>query len=407
MVKCPTILSLVTLGNLAPGTSAAEHDSTCGQFNVMALGDWGAPLDTNNVGTQAAVATIMGMWIETYNSYSDVFDLGDSLYWNGVIPTNVKTRMKLSFEDVYPELHQKDIFWSGLFGNHGYGGGGHLCIKNDVNISTLNPTRVACERPDDVIDALNQHVLGQQTYAKYNKLWYPKQPFYMRTFTRNDIVVDVFFVDMNSARVNGVSNICCQCYGQANTNGCEAVTIMDEKRCADGRTDIVKACSGVLNAWENESIKMIEEKACSSKADHKLLLSHYNVLLHLTDEKRDRWIKVLNDCGVTLSASGHTHGMALQAHAGISFITSGNGGGRPSEIVYDPVVGNTVWKPEVANYGFTALSFNKTNVLVQYVVVKEDSIIGSSKADNKITGFEVAYSFSIPAAKSSQLLPVN
>nr|CCA24683.1 conserved hypothetical protein [Albugo laibachii Nc14] len=403
MVKYPVILSLATLGNVAAEISKSETIPTGDTFDVIALGDWGAPLSTSNVAAQGAVATIMALWLEQ-NAYSDVFDLGDSLYWNGVIAENSVGRMQESFENVYTKVIEKQVCWSGVYGNHDLAGGAYLCIKPDVNITTDNPTRIACDKPSDVKAALQQHVDGQRSYAQHNKLWHPKTPFYMRTFQKGQVTVDAFFVDMNSARVNGVSNICCQCYGQTDTKDCESVVI-GHPRCADGKKDIAEACIRVLDGWEAESLKLLQDKACSSKADHKVLISHYNVLLHLTEERRDQWIKTLTTCGVTLSVSGHTHGMAQHEHSGITFVTSGNGGGRPAEDVFEPVLGTTVWKPTNLNYGFTALSFTKESIVVQYVVLKDGSKIGATTAGNQIEGYQVLHSITLPKAGAPQGRP--
>nr|CCA21545.1 calcineurinlike phosphoesterase putative [Albugo laibachii Nc14] len=152
------------------------------------------------------------MMTRTRKKRATVFDHGDSVYYHGIIPENAAARMKASFEHLYHVSHSCEIRWMGVFGNHDLGGGGPLCIKEDEYKNTLDPTKIMCDTSEQAIKTLKQLVAGQTSYNEHNKLWCPKKNYYMETFTKGDVVVDAFFVDMNSTKDRGVDSIYCQCY---------------------------------------------------------------------------------------------------------------------------------------------------------------------------------------------------
>lgn len=392
MVRYTSILSVVALSDIQPThthttqthttqtlsgfTHSTYHKKSQKQpnrINVMALGDWGAPLDVANlVEAQKSVATIMGLWAKSKGAFH-VLDLGDSLYYQGTRPLNVDYRMKDSFVGPYKELHAQQVHWSGVYGNHDVGQGAPLCISIDNEENSNNPTRIVCNTPAEVVAALQDLIEGQRIYHTYNELWHEKKNFYTEAFTTDDLVVDLYYVDMNSIMSMGKSGICCQCeLPEGNVwRYCQSET---KDPCA-AKPDVVKACVDLLDEWEQKSYAMVKEIACASKAHHKVLVSHYSVLLHMDEPfMRSRWLKLLKNCGITLSISGHTHAMAEHVYDDISFLTSGNGGGLAIQLVPEPIVGRTVWKHDKPqSFGFLALSFTKTEITAEFVVVDADS----------------------------------
>lgn len=123
--------------------------------------------------------------------------------------------MKFSYDIPYKGLHEQNIMWYGCFGNHDVGATRYLCF-DDITEETSRP----CETADEVIEALDRRVEGQKTYK--HPQWHPKEKYHKKRLIKDDLVVDVFFVDMNSVKTTRAASICCQCKsGLVKDNGCQ------------------------------------------------------------------------------------------------------------------------------------------------------------------------------------------
>ncbi|KAL0589898.1 hypothetical protein ABG067_002123 [Albugo candida] len=356
MVRYMAILSVVAIYEtlIVLSFTHSYYDKSSrnrqGEINVMALGDWGAPDDgTYMIQNQKSVAAIMNSWTEKHGA-CHVLDLGDSFYPYGVRTFNRTERLEVSYVEVYKELHKEVIEWSGVYGNHDFGQGAPLCIQKvivdvgadvDVDDDKFTLERITCDTKEKVIEALNDMAEAQTGYAKENKLWHAKKNFYTETFTNDDLVVDL--------------------------------PKTGEKTCT-AKPDVVKACVDHLNNWEDKSFEMVEAKACVSKADYKVLVSHYNVLMHMDVEKQKRWLNLFKECGITLSLNGHDHTMAYHKYEYTTYLTSGNGGGIKARALSRGTKNSEnafLWQQEEEklSYGFLALSFTKKEITAQFVVV--------------------------------------
>lgn len=281
--------------------------------------------------------------------------------------------MKFSYDIPYKGLHEQNIMWYGCFGNHDVGATRYLCF-DDITEETSRP----CETADEVIEALDRRVEGQKTYK--HPQWHPKEKYHKKRLIKDDLVVDVFFVDMNSVKTTRAASICCQCKsGLVKDNGCQTYDkeALESMQKCKTKSDVVEACIKHLDEWEQASYEMVKE-ACNSKADHKVVVSHYNVITDMDANKRERWIELFEKCKISLYLNGHTHLMAMDQLGSTTYLTSGNGGGTKLEKdkgrkKMEKAATKNFKLIDSTSFGFIGLSFTKTEITAEFVVVDAGS----------------------------------
>ncbi len=168
-----------------------------------------------------------------------------------------------------------------------------------------------------------------------------KGPYYKETYEKNNVSVDVFNLDTNYADSHGYHQVCCQCYGYQSLPG---VTDADRvanncndqhrggKYCAGGDTEMYDACAATIKQWWDQSVEGATKDMKASKADFKIVNTHYSPHFHMSVAKMKMWYQILSENNVQVWLNGHTHGFNHDiSKFGTHFFENGGGGGIQSE----------------------------------------------------------------------------
>ena len=227
---------------------------------------------------------------------------GDNFYWNGLGPEDVDVRFQQAFEGVYNQKELKNIPWVNVMGNHDYGGSAYICMERDNRFRR-------CRSTEEMLQYLtNRFTLQSQYVSPQGDRWKMPDHYYKYSIQQANVSIDIFNVDTNYADSHGARQICCQCYGYS--KGSVNCNIIDrgDKFCAGGDTEMYDACFQQLQDWSEQSLRAAKVDIEASKADWKIINSHYSPHFHMAPTKRDQWLKLLSDSNVQVFLNGHSHG---------------------------------------------------------------------------------------------------
>ncbi|OQR90637.1 calcineurin-like phosphoesterase [Achlya hypogyna] len=405
----------------------SDPESMKPTFTFLAIGDWGSTpykksgSDLNpgscckmynsktnpnearykvDFWSQSYVATIMAQSAKELKPVR-ILGHGDNFYWDGLGGNNDdKFRFATTFEDMYSDPALKGIKWLNVVGNHDIGGAAYLCgaEKNEYT---------KCGSSAELVENLNQRFKYQQRYkSPDNDRWQLKDHYYVDSYTAGDVTVDVFNIDTNYADNHGGMQICCQCFGYGNDipgfaqSKCEDAQ-PGRPECAGGDVGMYNACIDVINGWGKDSLKQAKRDIAASKADFKIINTHYSPHHHMSPDKQKELFGLTKDGNVQLFMNGHTHAFSHDTSAwGTHFIENGGGGGiytSSANALSNKFVTN-VWAGAGYPYGFFELSFSKDWLKAQWVTFdKSWDFKGNDLEGTKRGGLQRGHCWFIPS----------
>ncbi|OQR82933.1 calcineurin-like phosphoesterase [Achlya hypogyna] len=300
---------------------------------------------------------------------SRIIGHGDNIYWDGAGPDDIKYRMEETFEKVYNQPELAGIKWVNVAGNHDIGGSEYICGDKDNNFRE-------CKDTAEMLKYLNLKFSLQQNYESPNGgRWLMKDHYYVESVEKDGITVEIYNLDTNHAESHGASQVCCQCFGYArkfsekNSNAACKNVIGGDKLCAGGDLGMYKACMDTIEKWGQDSMDGAMRDMAKSKADFKIINTHYSPHFHMGEPRMMRWYNVTKANNVHAWFNGHTHGFNHDvAKWGTHFFENGGGGGIVTE---SSTKGNNkfldpIWVAGGNPYGFMELSFSKDWLKVQF-----------------------------------------
>ncbi|KDO25581.1 hypothetical protein SPRG_08880 [Saprolegnia parasitica CBS 223.65] len=384
-------------------------------FSILAIGDWGATYGKQfgNPGSccrmyAGKVNTRLKRYMVDYYSQHYVANIlaqsaaqfadrglkpvyvlghGDNFYWNGVGSWDVHYRFADTFERMYSQPSLAGIKWLNVLGNHDIAGSSYLCGHQEDRY-------YECKSTEEMLYFLNQHFKLQQNYKSPNgDRWVLRDHYYVESYEKDGVSVDIFNLDTNHADSHGARQICCQCFGYSakmgiSNAGCEAAN-EGMPQCMGGNVTMYRACMAEIEAWSQDSYTQAERDIKASTATFKIINTHYSPHYHMSPPKYMRWYKLLQDGNVNAWFNGHTHGFSHDKSAwGTHFFENGGGGG----IRTDTAVGehnaliNNQWAAAGNPYGFMELTFSKDWLKVQWVSFDKDWVFGGFNLSATVPG---------------------
>ncbi|OQR98934.1 calcineurin-like phosphoesterase [Thraustotheca clavata] len=406
----------------------SDPETTPVVFTMLAVGDWGSTPykksgSDDNPGScckmynsktnpsearykvdfwaQSYVATIMAQSAKELKP-TRIIGHGDNFYWDGLGGSkDDEFRFASTFEEMYSDPALKGIKWLNVIGNHDIGGAAYLCGA-EANKYTK------CSSSAELIENLDLRFKYQQRYkSPDNDRWQLKDHYYVESFSQGGITVDIFNMDTNYADNHGGMQICCQCFGYGNDiagfsqSKCEDAQ-PGRPECAGGDVGMYNACIDHINAWGKDSITQATRDIAASKADFKIINTHYSPHHHMSPQKQKELFKLTKDTNVQVYLNGHTHAFSHDSSAwGTHFIENGGGGGiytSSANALSNDFVTN-VWAAGGYPYGFFELSFNKDWLKAQWVTFDDTwSFAGNNLEGTKRGGLRRGHCWFIPSS---------
>ncbi|DAZ97969.1 TPA: hypothetical protein N0F65_005127, partial [Lagenidium giganteum] len=408
-------------GSGASTEPKTDPEKATAAFTMLAIGDWGATVDKpgsccNKYRKTANDSLEMKIdyWAQINvaemlaQSAADlkparIIGHGDNIYWNGVGENDIGFRMENTFEAVYNQPSLDGIPWVNVVGNHDLGGSEYLC--GDFR---------ECKSTEEMLEYLNKKFTSQQKYkSPNNNRWVLKDHYYVESYEKGDVSVDIFNVDTNYADSHGAMQICCQCYGyikkESNDEdelkklgkGCNDAKPGD-KFCAGGDKAMYQACADEINKWSLESMEKLQKDLKESKATWKIVNSHYSPHFHMSEDKMKQWYEITKIGGVQVWMNGHTHGFNHDISAwGTHFYENGGGGGIQSETsglppqVAEKFVSHA-WIAAGNPYGFFELTFSKDWLKTQFVTFDDKWVFSKTKSEIVKGGIKRGHCWHVP-----------
>jgi len=325
------------------------------EAHVFAVGDWGAPLKTGHVtaGSQAgvddhaqySVANAMKSRAAWANPQY-ILNVGDNFYYGGIemdcnMPPNAawgqaKADFSSGWQGIYGELANKP--WLSTLGNHDYGGW-----------------------------QFNMGWPQQIGYSFVNHNWIMPARYYSKKVQHPDFLAEYFFIDSNAydAMDPGAEpqhNMCSQQHNPANAQ-CTANNGMAN----------IWACKDWFMGSYRAQKKWLEEKIIASKADWKVVVTHFPCGYD------GSWYKGLyENHGLDLLVTGHRHQQELWWSGTTSqyvrnfmnqndlgdltcFVTGGGGGISAEKFANADYGKDLLW------YGFFDLTISKNYMRIELI----------------------------------------
>jgi tartrate-resistant acid phosphatase type 5 len=397
-------------GKVRARASTPTSDPASATFNLhaLAIGDWGVspagdsccskykkdkgPSLYRDEQAQDSVAYLLSLSAEELKP-KVILSHGDNFYWNGIAMGDQAERFRDTFESKYKQDSLQNIPWLNVMGNHDYGGAAYICGDKD------NEWR-ECTSEQEMLDSLDGRFSAQSKYVSPNgDRWKLPSHYYKETIKAGDVTVDIFNVDTNAATVHGADQVCCQCYGYAGPQKKTDPDYVDcntvhrgHKFCYGGDNALFDSCLSKFTAWTDDSLKQLIADTQASKADWKIVNSHYSPHYHMDPPMMKKWFTALENGGVQLFINGHTHAESHDSSTGnVHFITNGAGGGIQSESIGAPpeyaTNVKTLWSGADSPYGFFELSFAKEWMRARFITfdkswsfaAKESATVKGSK----------------------------
>lgn len=375
-------------------SSNSSRTSTDFPIAALAIGDFGVTVDKGSCCSnyvrhgidlykdqraQSNIAYLMSISAKL-RKIQLIIGHGDNFYYNGIGAEQVY-RFEQTFEQVYNQKSLSGIRWINVMGNHDYGGSGYLCGKKDFNWEP-------CQTVEETLRALDQRFIMQSTYKSPNEdRWKMPARYYKERLTDplSGLTVDIFNVDTNAANVHGAEQVCCQCYdymgkkkkGDKGYVACSSVT-RGHQYCFGGNLKLFDACVDQFDKWTHDSLQQLIKDAAASKADYKIVNSHYSPYLHMNEVAMKKWLDAVDKANIQLFMCGHTHGESHEYRLGTHFVVNGAGGGIQSESVGDvPLPGKKagitqIWGGSGTPYAYMELLFSKTIVRIRFLTFGDD-----------------------------------
>ncbi|KAH9113057.1 hypothetical protein AeMF1_012701 [Aphanomyces euteiches] len=376
-----------------PVKSDPETDSVV--LTMLAIGDWGSTTGRGDDGTnpgsccvlyksgpnknqvntnlprykvdyraQESVGKLLGMSAAQLKP-ARVLSHGDNIYWNGVGEKDILYRMQETFEKMYSAPALQGVPWLNVAGNHDIGGSAYICGDSD---STFRK----CTSTAEMLTYLEKKFTLQAQYVSPNgNRWIMKDHYYVERVTQGGVTVDIYNLDTNEATTHGAQQVCCQCFG-AGGSASQCDNIMPgDPLCAGGDMGMFNACMEKIQSWADQSYKGALKDLEASKADFKIINTHYSPQYHMNAPRIEKWFNLTKNMGVHAWFNGHTHGFNHDlTDWNTHFFQNGAGGGIVSQSS-GSVVGvdgiKPVWVAAGQPYGFMELSFTKEWMKVQFV----------------------------------------
>ncbi|EQC25879.1 hypothetical protein SDRG_16252 [Saprolegnia diclina VS20] len=325
---------------------------------------------------------------------------GDNFYWDGLGGTDKASRFANTFEAMYTG-DLKGVKWVNVLGNHDIGGANYLC-----GAATAQYTK--CSSADELLTNLRARAKYQMEYTSPdNNRWLLKDFYYVESASAGGVTVDIFNIDTNYADNHGGMQICCQCFGYGgdisgfSTSHCDTAQ-PGQPQCAGGDTALYNACINEINGWAADSIKQATRDIAASKANFKIINTHYSPQHHMSPDKQKALFTLTKDTNVQLWMNGHTHAFSHDtASWGTHFIENGGGGGiytQSANAMTNAYVKN-VWAAGGNPYGFFELSFSKDWLKAQWVTFDKSWVFaGNSLEGTKKGGLARGHCWFIPSA---------
>ncbi|TMW68147.1 hypothetical protein Poli38472_007819 [Pythium oligandrum] len=396
--------------------AATNPDKAAYSLHALAIGDWGTGGGSccakyqrtgweryRDEQAQWNVGYLMSLSADRLKPKA-ILGHGDNFYWNGMGLDDAAQRFEDTFENVYNQPALQDVTWMNIMGNHDYGGAAFICGSAD------NEWR-ECESLDELLSALDDRFTAQSNYKSPNgDRWQLPSHYYKRTITdeATGLTVDIFNVDTNAATNHGAEQVCCQCYGYlgGKVKGDEGYVDCNtvhrgHELCAAGNVTVVEACLAKFQAWSDDSLKQTIADAQASKADWKIVNSHYSPHYHFAEPMMNAWYQALKDSKIQLFINGHTHAEGIDfADFNTHFVTNGAGGGIQSESMGEvPAhVKNVkkVWRANGMPYGYFELSFSKEWLKLQFVTFDEKWQFAETSEETVKGKGKIEYCYAIP-----------
>jgi tartrate-resistant acid phosphatase type 5 len=413
-----------TLGAAESGTAqktAPTTDPTKAVFSLhaLAIGDWGVSLAGDSCcakyekedgqslyrdeQAQDQVSYLLALSAKELKP-KVILSHGDNFYWNGVGMGDQSTRFTSTFEEKYHQPSLQNIPWLNVMGNHDYGGSALLCGDRDDEW-------VECKSAMEMEKGLEGRFTAQSSYVSPNgDRWKLPSHYYKETIkdAASGVTVDIFNVDTNAATVHGAEQVCCQCFGYMGPKkktdpdyvNCNTVH-RGHRLCFGGDNVLFDACMAKFKAWTDDSLKQLIADTQASKADWKIVNSHYSPHFHMDPPMMKKWFDALEKGGVQLFINGHTHAESHETSTfNTHFITNGAGGGIQSESIGKPPPGVTnvesVWIGADAPYGFFELSFSKDWLRAQFITFDKGWTFAKDPSETVRGSKQVGHCWYIP-----------
>ncbi|OQR96062.1 calcineurin-like phosphoesterase [Thraustotheca clavata] len=394
---------------------ASDPETQKPVFSMLAIGDWGATYGKQfgNPGSccrmyDGKVNTRLKRYMVDYYSQNYVAHIlaqsaaefaerdmkpayilghGDNFYWNGVGSWDVGYRFADTFEQMYSQPSLKGIKWLNVVGNHDIAGSSYLCGHQEDRY-------YECTSQEEMLYFLNRHFTLQQEYKSPNDdRWVLRDHYYVESYEKDGVSVDIFNLDTNHADSHGARQICCQCFGYSaklgiSNAGCEGAN-EGMPTCMGGNVTMYRACMDEIESWSQDSYNQAERDIKASTATFKIVNTHYSPHYHMSPPKYMRWYKLLQDGNVNAWFNGHTHGFSHDRSAwGTHFFENGGGGGIRTDTAvgeHNDLIDNQ-WAAAGNPYGFMELTFSPDWLKVQWVSFDKDWVFGGFNLSATVYG---------------------
>ncbi|RHZ00933.1 hypothetical protein DYB37_010720 [Aphanomyces astaci] len=397
-------------GNLRPSTtpvikgppkSNPEIDPVL--VTMLAIGDWGS---TNvDFRSQQHVANLLAQSALELKPKA-ILGHGDNIYWNGVGKDDVKARMDETFDKVYSDVALLNVPWYNVAGNHDVGGSVYLCGDRDGAFRE-------CKSVAEMLDALDSKFNLQRDYkSSHNNRWIMEGHYYVKTVKQQGVTIDIFNLDTNEASAHGATQVCCQCFSYRGNDKSVKCNEIDKGSpfCAGGNMDMYNACMNRIQSWATESYDGVMRDLALSKADFKIINTHYSPHYHMSRPLAEKWFNVTKPPPPTAAAAvkggvhawfnGHTHGFNHDVTTwNTHFFQNGAGGGivsqsgaqaDPNAAKVHPEIDTyalySVWVAAGQPYGFMEVSASKEWLKVQFVSFDKAWVFGGHKVADTVAG---------------------
>ncbi|OQR90634.1 calcineurin-like phosphoesterase [Achlya hypogyna] len=414
-----------------PLNPSSDPETAKAAFSMLAIGDWGSTTGkesgtNNNPGSccvlysdkvnpgeerfkvdfwsQKHVAMLLAKSAEELKPVR-ILGHGDNMYWNGVGSKDVTYRFTETFENVYNQPALKGIKWLNVAGNHDIGGSSFICGDKDNSFRE-------CKDTAELLATLDERFDLQKKYESPDgKRWVMRDHYYVESFEKDGVSVDIFNIDTNHADSHGARQVCCQCFGYSGKLGlpsktCDSV-LAGDVRCAGGNAAMYKACMDKIEGWAQDSYTQAARDLKASTATFKIINTHYSPHYHMGEPKMKAWYKLCKDHGVNAWFNGHTHAFNHDiANWGTHFFENGGGGGiytKSANGATTDYVKNQ-WMAGGFPYGFMELSFSADWLKVQFATFDQAWRFGGNNLDATVQGgLRRGHCWFLPNAKAAAL----
>ncbi|OQR81224.1 calcineurin-like phosphoesterase [Thraustotheca clavata] len=340
---------------------------------------------------QSNVATLMAQSASQLKpSPSRILSHGDNIYWDGVGKDDAAYRFATTFEAMYSASSLQGITWLNVAGNHDLGGASYICGDDNDNFRK-------CTSTEEMLSYLDSKFNLQQTYKSPNQdRWKLTDHYYIEHVSKNGVTIDILNLDTNHADVHGAPETCCQCYGYSSNTGqpagfdpCKTVARGD-KFCCGGDSDMYDKCVAKLEDWASQSYDGAVKDLAASKADFKIINTHYSPHYHMNPTRMQKWHDLTKKYKVHAWINGHTHGFNHDISPwNTHFFVNGAGGGISSQSAMTATSAygvTTKWAAAGQPYGYLELSFSKQWMKVQFATFDSKWSFGGFDQSATVTG---------------------